>query len=194
VDAVLRQWQEEPASRKAKGKVLVITHMEAMKESCHEVLAMLLTRAQELELHLSIILMGAAAQEAELMQRAGLKEYAHTHHALRALTCRETLSYVQAQCEEHGCESAPLAPVRVRKMHSLTKGNISKFNELAHLALLAAWTERAPAVSPRHLRLAAGEILPAKKHGKRLATVGRVCLGAFRPPAAGIKRHSLVQN
>jgi general secretion pathway protein A len=38
--------------------------------------------------------------------------------------------------------------------------------------MLAAWTERAAQVSPRHLRLAAGEILPAKKHGKRLATVG----------------------
>ena len=57
-------------------------------------------------------------------------------------------------------------------MHTLTKGNISKLNELAHLSMLAAWTERASQVSPRHLRLAAGEILPAKKHGKRLATVG----------------------
>lgn len=172
VDAVLRQWQEDPSSRKANGKVLVITHVEAMKESCHEVLGMLLTRAHELEFHLSIVLMGAAAQEAELMQRSGLKEYVHTHHALRAMTCRETLSYVQAQCDEHGCENSPLVPARVRKMHTLTKGNITSFNALAHLALLAAWTERAPAVSPRHLRLAAGEILPAKKHGKRLATVG----------------------
>jgi general secretion pathway protein A len=44
VDAVLHQWQEEK-----QAKVLVISHTEAMKESCREVLAMLLTRAQELD-------------------------------------------------------------------------------------------------------------------------------------------------
>lgn len=168
VDAVLRQWQEG----KAKAKVLAIAHTEAMKDSCREVLAMLLTRAQELDFRLSVVLMGAAAQDAVLMQQPELREYIHTHHLIRPLTCRETLDYVQAQCDEHGCETSPLTPARVRKMHALTKGNIGRLNELAHLSLLAAWTERAAQVSPRHLRLAAGEILPAKKHGKRLAAVG----------------------
>lgn len=168
VDAVLHQWQGE----KARTKVLVITHAEAMKDTCRDVLAMLLTRAQEREFRLAVVLMGTAEQDAVLMQQPELREYAHTRHTLRSLTCRESLGYVQAQCEEHGCESAPLSPARVRKMHSLTKGNISKLNELAHLSMLAAWTERAAQVSPRHLRLAAGEILPAKKRGKRLATVG----------------------
>lgn len=172
VDAVLHQWQEEPSSRKAKAKILTIAHCEAMKESCRELLGMLLTRAQELDFHLSVVLMGAAAQEAVLMQQPELREYIHTHHVMRPLTCREFLGYVQAQCEEHGCESSPLTPARVRKMHALTRGNISRLNALAHLSLLAAWTERAAQVSPRHLRLAAGEILPAKKRGKRLAAVG----------------------
>ncbi|MCU6215021.1 ExeA family protein [Enterobacter bugandensis] len=168
VDAVLHQWQ----GGKNRSKTLVIRHAEAMKETCREVLGMLLTRAQELEFRLSIVLMGSADQEAALLHPSELREYAHTRHTLRPLTCREFLSYVQAQCEEHGCENSPLTPARVRKMHALTKGNISKLNELAHLSMLAAWTERAAQVSPRHLRLAAGEILPAKKHGKRLATVG----------------------
>ncbi|MBT9426944.1 peptidoglycan-binding protein [Enterobacter oligotrophicus] len=172
VDAVLRHWLEESTSRKTKSKVLVISHMEAMKESCREVLGMLLARAQELEFQLAIVLTGAVDQETVLVQQSGLQEFVHTHHVVRGLTCREYLSYVQAQCEELGCETAPLSPARVRKMHTLTKGHISKFNELAHLSLLAAWTERAAQVSPRHLRLAAGEILPAKRPGKRLATVG----------------------
>ena len=167
VDAVLRQWQEG----KAKSRVLTIAHSEAMKESCREVLGTLLTRAQELNFRLAVVLTGTADQEI-LLKQPELREYTHTHHALRPLTCREYLSYVQAQCEEHGCENSPLPPARVRKMHTLTKGNISKLNALAHLAMLAAWTERAAQVSPRHLRLAAGEILPAKKHAKRLATVG----------------------
>jgi general secretion pathway protein A len=51
--------------------------------------------------------MGAADQEAVLMQQSELREYAHTPH-FAPLTCREYLSYVQAQCEEHGCEHAPL--------------------------------------------------------------------------------------
>nr|WP_279114387.1 ExeA family protein [Enterobacter soli] len=172
VDAVLHRWLEEPSSRKAKAKVLTIAHTEAMKESCREVLGMLLTRAQELDFRLSIVLMGTAAQKTALMQQPELRESIHTHHIVRPLTCRETLGYVQAQCEEHGCETSPLTPARVRKLHALTKGNISELNALAHLSMLAAWTERAAQVSPRHLRLAAGEILPAKKHGKRLATVG----------------------
>ncbi|EMG7889086.1 MAG: peptidoglycan-binding protein [Enterobacter hormaechei] len=167
VDAVLRQWQEG----KAKSRVLTIAHSEAMKESCREVLGTLLTRAQEQNFRLAVVLTGAADQE-RLLKQPELREYTHTHHVLRPLTCREYLSYVQAQCEEHDCEHSPLPPARVRKMHTLTKGNISKLNALAHLSMLAAWTERAAQVSPRHLRLAAGEILPAKKHGKRLATVG----------------------
>ena len=167
VDAILRQWHEG----KAKTRVLVISHAEAMKESCREVLGTLLTRAQELNFRLSVVLTGTADQEI-LLKQPELREYTHTRHVLRPLTCREFLGYVQAQCEEHGCENSPLTPARVRKMHTLTKGNISKLNELAHLSMLAAWTERASQVSPRHLRLAAGEILPAKKHGKRLATVG----------------------
>ncbi|MFL7888444.1 ExeA family protein [Enterobacter pseudoroggenkampii] len=168
VDTILHQWQ----GGKTRTKVLVISHTEAMKDTCQEVLAMLLTRAQELGFCLSIVLMGAADREAVLMQQPELREYAHTRHSLRPLTCRESLRYVEAQCEEHGCGSSPLTPARVRKMHTLTRGNISKLNELAHLSMLAAWTERADQVSPRHLRLAFGETLPAKKHGKRLATVG----------------------
>lgn len=172
VDAMLRQWQEAPAFRKAKSKVLVISHVEAMKDNCRDVLGMLLARAQEMAFPLSIMLMGPVDQEKVLIHKSGLQEYVHTHHVVRSLTRREMLNYVHAQCEEQGCETSPLAPARVIKMHELTKGHLSKFNELAHLSMLAAWTERASCVGPRHLRLAAGEILPAKSYGKRLATVG----------------------
>lgn len=172
IDAVLRQWHEEIPSRKVKGKVLVISHMQAMKENGWDVLGMLLVRAQELNFRLSVVLMGSADREAPLMQQSGLQEFVHTRHTLRHLTCREILAYVDAQCETHGTQAAPFTAARVRKIHALTKGNISKLNELAHLSLLAAWTERARLVSPRHLRLAAGEILPAKTYKKSLATVG----------------------
>ncbi len=84
-----------------------------------------------------MVLTGAAEQE-RLLKQPELREYTHTHHVLRPLTCREYLSYVQAQCEEHDCEHSPLPPARVRKMHTLTKGNISKLNALAHLSMLAA--------------------------------------------------------
>ncbi|MET6677165.1 ExeA family protein [Citrobacter amalonaticus] len=172
VDAVLSQWQAAMSSRKEKQKVLVISHMQAMKDNCRDVLGMLMSRAQEIGFPLAIVLMGSADQKTVLMQKSGLEGYVHTHHVVRPLTYREMLNYVQNQCEEQGCETLPLSPARVRKMHALTKGDITKFNALTHLSLLAAWTERAASVGTRHLRLAAGEILPAKKHGKRLAIVG----------------------
>ncbi|MBM3073622.1 peptidoglycan-binding protein [Enterobacter sp. RHBSTW-00994] len=171
VDTVLRQWQDASSSRKVKSKVLVISHTEAMKDSCFAILGMLLTRAQELDVHLSIVLMGCADQKSVLLQHAGLQEFVHTHHVVRPLTCRETLSYMQMQCEEQGCTAPPFSSTRIRKMHALTQGNVSKLNALAHLAMLAAWTERAATVGPRHLRLAAGEILPAKPRRKRMASL-----------------------
>ncbi len=135
IDAVLRQWKNEMLSCKTTRKVLVISHIQSMKANCHDALSMLLTRAQELDVPLSVVLMGSADQEAAL-QQSGLREFLHTHHTLRPLTCRESLSYVQAQCEEHGSDATPFTRARVRKMHVLTKGQTGKLNELAHLAML----------------------------------------------------------
>ena len=56
--------------------MLVISHTDAMKETCREVLALLLTRAQEREFRLSVVLMGTADREAVLMQQSELREYA----------------------------------------------------------------------------------------------------------------------
>lgn len=171
IDAVLHQWQQEPSARKCKGKVLVISHCQALKASCLPVLSQLLTRAQELDFPLSVVLMGSADQQKPL-QQSGLGEALHTLHILRPLTQRECQHYVQAQCEHHGSDTSPFSATRVRKMHSLTQGQIGKVNALADLALLAAWTERAPQVTARHLRLAAAETLPVKRKGKRLAAIG----------------------
>lgn len=72
VDAVLRQWQEG----KAKSRVVTIAHAEAMKESCREVLGTLLTRAQELNFRLAVVLTGTADQEI-LLKQPELREYTH---------------------------------------------------------------------------------------------------------------------
>ncbi|WP_449556789.1 peptidoglycan-binding protein [Huaxiibacter chinensis] len=175
VDAILRHWQDE----KLKSKVLVISQIQAMKESALTVISMLLTRAQERDFRLSIVLMGSPEQEKGLLQQPGLAQSMHTHLTLRPLTCREYQHYVQMQCEAHGADTSPVTPARVRQMHALTKGHIGTFNELAHLSLLAAWTERAAQVSPRHVRLAAGEILPARKQTKRLAFAGLMASALF---------------
>lgn len=63
IDAVLRQWQDEMLSRKTTRKVLVISHIQSMKANCHDALSMLLTRAQELDVPLSVVLMGSADQK-----------------------------------------------------------------------------------------------------------------------------------
>lgn len=172
IDAVLHHWLERYPSCKTHGLVLCISAVQAMRDSGWEVLGMLLTRAQEFALPLTLVLTGTPDQEQRLMQHSGLASRVHTRHTLRALTCRESLGYVQSQTQDHGAEVCPFSPARIRRMHRLTRGCISQLNALAHLSLLATWTERAPVVGPRHLRLAAGEVVLRKRHGKRLATVG----------------------
>ncbi|MDU2021546.1 MAG: peptidoglycan-binding protein [Leclercia adecarboxylata] len=172
IDAVLRQWHEKYPSCKKNGLVLAIAATQSMRDNCWETLGMLLSRAQECNLSLTLVLTGTPDQEARLMNHSGLASRVHTRHTLRPLTCHETLSYVTAQAEACGAGASPFTPARVRRMHALTKGSVSKLNKLAHLSMLAAWTERAAVVGPRHLRLAAGEVLPRKTHGKTLATVG----------------------
>lgn len=113
---------------------------------------MLLTRAQELNFPLTILLTGSPDQKSRLLDHSGLQPRVHTCLALRSLTCREYLDYVGAQMDEQNVDTSPLTPARVRRMHALTKGRVTGLNKLAHLALLAACTERAIQVSPRHLR------------------------------------------
>lgn len=179
VDAVLRLWQEESPSRRQKGKLLMISTAEAIKDNCWDVLAMLLVRAEESGFPLTILLTGSPEQESRLLNHSGLRSRVHTCHTLRPLTCGEFHAYVEAQTEAHQAETSPLTPARVRRMHALTRGQVSQLNKLAHLAMLAAWTERAATVSPRHLRLAAGEIIPARPRGRRFAAMGLLTSVAF---------------
>ncbi len=172
IDAVLRQWQGNYPTCKKTGMVLTIAAVQAMRDNCWETLGMLLSRAQECEVPLTLVLTGTPDQEARLMAHSGLASRVHTRHALRSLTGREVVSYVQAQVQEQGADASPFTLARIRRLHALTKGSVSKLNALAHLSLLAAWTERAAQVGPRHLRLAAGEVLPRTSRRTGLATVG----------------------
>ena len=171
IDAALRQWHEAFPTCHTDGLVLSITAVQAMRDNSWEVLGMLLTRAQELALPLTILLTGTPDQEARLLQHTGLGAHVHTRHRLRTLTCRESLNYVAAHTTHQGAERSPFTPARIRRMHALTKGSVTQLNALAHLALLAAWTERASMPGTRHLRLAAGEVLPPRRTHKGL-TVG----------------------
>ncbi|URO00608.1 peptidoglycan-binding protein [Leclercia adecarboxylata] len=172
IDAVLRQWHEVFPRCRTQGLVLNISAIQAMRDNGWEILGMLLTRAQECDLPLTILLTGTPDQEARLMAHSGLGSRVHTRHTLRALTGRECSDYIQAHIAHQGADVSPFTPARIRRMQALTKGSVSQLNALAHLALLAAWTERAGLVGTRHLRLAAGEVLPVKRSNKRLAAVG----------------------
>ena len=172
IDAVLHHWLENyPACRK-QGMVLCISAVQAMKDNGWEALGMLLTRAQELAISLCVLVTGAPDQETRAGNELVLGNRMHTRHTLRSLTRRESTDYVQAQLATQGVEHALFNSARLRRMHTLTQGSVSKLNALAHLTLLAAWTERASQPGARHLRLAAGEVLPRQRHTKRLATVG----------------------
>ncbi|MEB6379143.1 peptidoglycan-binding protein [Leclercia adecarboxylata] len=179
IDAVLRQWHEAFPSCRNQGLVLSLSAIQAMRDNGWEVLGMLLSRAQECGLPLTLLLTGAADQEARLLTHSGLGARVHTRHSLRALTGRECLHYVQAQITHQGADISPFTPAHIRRMQALTKGCVSQLNALAHLALLAAWTERAGVVGARHLRLAAGEVLPVARSNKRLAAMGLLACVMF---------------
>jgi len=172
IDAVLDHWLALWPKCRSAGMVLAISAIQAMRDSGWDALGILQTRAEERAIPLGIVLTGTPDQEARLLKNGGLASRLHTRHRLRALTCRELGGYIRAQVESNGAEKSPFTAARIRRMHSLTKGSIGKVNALAHLALLASWTERAPQVGARHLRLAAGEVLPRQRNTRRLATVG----------------------
>ncbi len=172
IDAILSLWLDTFPTCGKKGMVLAISAVQALREGGWEVLGMLLTRAQERAFPLSIVITGTPEQEARARQASALGSRLHTCHTLRPLTCREFIGYVQAQVTHHGAETSPFVPARIRRMHALTKGSVGKLNALAQLALLASWAERAPQVGARHLRLAAGELLPRQRNTRRNAMVG----------------------
>ncbi len=189
IDAILQRWQSQCCSKKPATKLLVISAAQAMRDTAWSVLGMLLTRAQELGFTLTLLLTGTAQAEAKLMSDSGLPGLVHTRHSMRPLSGRECQAYFAARMEEQGVETSPFPRDRIRKIHALTQGNLTQVNRLAHLALLAAWTERASRVSARHLRLAAREIIPARRSTKKWATVALIamlaCLagGWYVPPS-----------
>ncbi len=82
-----------------------------------------------------------------------------------------------------GCLSADAA--RVKKSTPLTKGNISKLNELTHLSMLATGPNGRQTLD-RVICVATGEALPAPKRGKTLASIGcYISRPSCSPPAAG---------
>ncbi|WP_058911167.1 ExeA family protein [Entomohabitans teleogrylli] len=171
IDASLEQWRAR-ATAKKPGALIILNTLHAMRDGCWKILGMLLARAEELSFPLTILLTGAPNQLARIVSVPGLNQRLHTRHLLRPLSRAESREYLQRQLTEHGAGSAPFSAGRGRKLYAMTRGNITRLNKLAHLALLAAWTERAPQVSARHLRLAASEVLPSRLALKKLATLG----------------------
>lgn len=164
VDLVIRQWKKETGN-----KLLQISDISALRDSGWKVLVMLLARARELGLTLSVMLTGDCANRARDLTVDGIEAYIHTRLTLRALSAQESTHYIHDQTQTNEGESPVFPRARIRKICRLTKGNITRIHQLSHLALLAAWAERAPRVKERHLRMAAGEALPPRR-GKGLAT------------------------
>ncbi|ADO49186.1 ExeA family protein [[Enterobacter] lignolyticus] len=161
IDTVLQRW------RKTSGKLLIINAVQQARAKCGPLLGMLLMRAEELDIPLTVMLTGTPDETRCFLREAGLPPRVHTQHQLRPLTGRECQRYWLAQLAAHGADARPFSPARIRQAYRLTRGNITAMNSIAHLALLAAWTERASQVSARHLRLAAGEVLPRPRPLKR---------------------------
>lgn len=165
LDVLLERW------RSTSGKLLIINAVQWAREKCGQLLGMLLMRAEELNVPVTVMVTGTPDETRRFLQAAALSSRVHTQHPLRPLTSRECQRYWLAQMAAQGSDAMPFTPARIRKAYRLTRGNITAMNRIAHLALLAAWTERAPRVSARHLRLAASEVLPRPRPFKRLLAI-----------------------
>ena len=87
--------------RESTHKVLVISG-RAMKASGYDVLGILLTVRRSWMFACRCA--DGHGRPRVMLKASALQEYVLTCHTLRNLTCREFLSYVDAQCHEHGAD------------------------------------------------------------------------------------------
>jgi general secretion pathway protein A len=172
VDAIIQHWLHEGV----KHKFIAISSLDAVSASGWKTLSMLIARAEDLGMPLTVLLTGTSESEKVFKTKSGLHALMHTRHTLRTLTRRECRDYVLAQTAE--AEQAPFSTARINKIHSLAQGNIIRINQLAHLSLLACWTERASRVSRRHMNLAASEVTLPRRKRKGLTALALLTLVA----------------
>jgi len=136
-----------------------------------------------------------------LPELAQLRQRIAVHCRMTPLTPEETTGYVQHRVGAAGGDGPALFPAETcEEIHAYTNGLPRDINTLAGRALEHAEEDRAPAVTPDHVRTAAGDarpgittvqrasVGPQSFELKRKASAPRVVVEAPRPPERPVER------
>jgi general secretion pathway protein A len=133
---------------------------------------------------LQIILIGQPELR-EVLARNDLRQLAQRitgRYHLEPLSREETLTYIDHRLKVAGAVRPIFTPAAKRDLYKLTHGVPRMINVIADRAMLGAFTEETPEVTPQLLRKAAGEVLDRDFSAwstwrpwlARIATVGTV--------------------
>lgn len=155
---------------------------------------------------LQILLVGQPELEAKLLrpELRQLRQRIGVHYRLRPLNVAETERYIHHRVGVAGGDAPRVFPAETcGEVHAVTNGIPREINQVCAQAMLDAYVDSAPSVTPKHVRAAAQEttfqsVLPASETDPRLpplpswpAAVTPPPLAAPPEPGAGTEAHRL---
>jgi type II secretory pathway predicted ATPase ExeA len=122
---------------------------------------------------MQIILVGQPELEAKLSlpELRQLRQRIPVHYRLRPLSLEETQGYIRHRISVAGGDAPNVFPSETcAEVHAVTNGIPREINQICAQAMLDAYVEGVPSVSPQHVRFAAQEttfqsVLPASEPG-----------------------------
>jgi type II secretory pathway predicted ATPase ExeA len=171
--AILLIDEAQNFDRELLEEVRLLSNLEASGEKLVQVF---LVGQPELEMRLS------ATELRQLRQRIAV------HYRLRPLDREETAQYIHHRVVAAGGDAARIFPGDTcQAVHDVTNGVPREINQICAQAMIDAFVEGAPAVTPAHVRAAAQEasfqsVLPAAETDPRLAPLP-AWPAAIEPPA-----------
>ncbi|MGZ5270003.1 MAG: ExeA family protein [Ramlibacter sp.] len=178
------------AHANGRNSVLIIDEAQNLSEDVLEQLR-LLTNLETSERKLLQILLIGQPELRTMLARPGLEQLAQrviARYHLQALAPEETTQYVRHRLEVAGLSRAlPFEPRALARVHRLSGGIPRRINLLCDRALLGAYAESAPAVTPAIVERAAREVFPADAAGPRRPVLRQgLVLGAGLAAGAAI--------
>ncbi|WP_427911870.1 AAA family ATPase [Ramlibacter sp. MMS24-I3-19] len=157
------------AHAQGRNSVLIIDEAQNLSEDVLEQLRLLTNLETSERKLLQIILIGQPELRA-VLARPGLEQLAQrviARYHLDALSPAETTQYVRHRLEVAGLSRAlPFEPRALARVHKLSGGVPRRINLLCDRALLGAYADSAPAVTPAIVERAAREVFPRAEEGR----------------------------
>ena len=146
-----------------KTTVVMIDEAQNLPRDTLEQLRLLTNLETDKQKLLQIILIGQPELRSTL-RRNDLRQLAQrvtARYHLQPLSAKETLNYIHHRIKVAGGHTKIVNASLSQRVYTLTQGIPRLINILMDRALLAAYTDDAPALLTKHIKIAAIEVLPA---------------------------------